>query len=251
MSMARRAVVTGGTSGIGLAVARLLCKAGHAVWVTYAHDAARAEAAVAAAQADGLTLTAVACDVSKSEDWEALQAHEPALREAEILVHAAGFARDGLLMTQPLGDFDAVLAVHLRGAAVASRALLRGMIGARFGRVVYLSSPTAGWGRRGQTSYGAAKAGLFGLMRSLVQEVSRFQITVNCVVAGLVETGLTHELPPQVRAELLAGIPMARCGSADEVAALVGFLTQPSAGYITGQCIAADGGLDGLLGDSL
>jgi 3-oxoacyl-[acyl-carrier protein] reductase len=164
-----------------------------------------------------------------------------------VLVHAAGFTRDKLLMTMPVADFDEVLGVHLRGGFLAVQAVLRGMIASRSGRIVFITSPTARLGRRGQTNYGAAKAGLYGLMASLVLEVSRFRITVNCVSSGLVQTALTGELSESVRNELLASIPMARLGHADEIAALVGFLASDKAGYITGQALAADGGLD-LLG---
>ncbi|MBP6743267.1 MAG: SDR family oxidoreductase, partial [Deltaproteobacteria bacterium] len=104
-------------------------------------------------------------------------------------------------------------------------------------------------GRRGQTNYGAAKAGLTGLMRSLMWEVSRFQITVNCVCAGLVDTAMTADLPETVRASLLSGIPLGRAGRAEEVAALVAYLASDSANYITGQSLAADGGLEIIQSD--
>lgn len=250
----RRALVTGGSRGIGLSIARVLARDGLDVIVSYAHDAAGAEAAVAQAHREGLSFAAVRCDAARPEDWDALFVRGGALGLAEqgvqVLVHAAGFAKDGLLMTQTPADFDAVQGVHLRGAYLASRACLRGMIGERFGRIVYLSSPTAALGRRGQCSYGAAKAGLMGLTRSLVMEVSRFQITVNCVSAGLVDTALTAELSPEVYQSLLAGVPMARPGQAEEVAALVRFLVSAAGGYVTGQHIAVDGGLDTLAGDA-
>jgi 3-oxoacyl-[acyl-carrier protein] reductase len=250
----RRALVTGGSRGIGLAIARALAADGLEVVVTYGHDVAGAEAAVVAARAEGLALSAVQADAGDVAAWDALFARDGALglaeRGAQVLVHAAGFTRDGLLMTQAPADFDAVLAVHLRGAYLAARAALRGMIAGRFGRILFLSSPTAVLGRRGQCSYGAAKAGLMGLVRSLVAEVSRFQITVNCVSAGLIDTALTAELPEAVRQSLLSAVPMGRSGQVDEVAALVRFLASESAGYITGQHLAADGGLDTLAGDA-
>jgi 3-oxoacyl-[acyl-carrier protein] reductase len=146
----------------------------------------------------------------------------------------------------PAADLDDVLAVHLRGAYLASQAVLRGMIGNRWGRIVLISSPTATLGRRGQTSYGAAKAGLGGLMRSLLLEVSRFRVTVNCLSAGLVDTALSAELPEALRRELVAGIPMQRPGRPAEIAAAVSFLASEVAGYISGQTLAVDGGLDVL-----
>lgn len=246
--VARRALVTGGSRGIGLSIARALAADGMHVFVTYAADDAGAQGAAAQAQAEGLHLQALRCDAADPGAWDALFARGTSLGDegVQVLVHAAGFARDGLLMTMNPADFDAVVGVHLRGAFLASRAALRGMIAARWGRIVYISSPTATLGRRGQTNYGAAKAGLAGLMRSLVAEVSRFQITVNCVSAGLVDTALTHDLPSAVREQLLASIPMARAGHPDEIAALVRFLASNRAGYITSQQLAADGGLDAL-----
>lgn len=247
----RRAVVTGGSRGIGLAIARRLARDGMTVHVTYAHDDAAAQAAVHTAQQDGLRIQASRCDVNDPEAWRALFSRGTPLGDegATVLVHAAGFTRDRLLMTMPPADFDAVLGVHLRGGFLAAQAVMKGMIAARWGRMVFITSPTATLGRRGQTNYGAAKAGLAGLMRSLVHEVSRFQITVNCVCAGLVETAITDELPAAVRAELLAGIPLGRAGTPDEIAALCGFLCSEQAGYLTGQSLAVDGGLDLMQAD--
>lgn len=250
----RRALVTGGSRGIGLAIARDLARDGLEVLVTYGRDRDAAQAAVVAAAAEGLPITAVQADAANAACWDALFARDGEHRLAEdgvqVLVHAAGFTRDGLLMTQAPADFDAVHAVHLRGAYLATRAALRGMIAARWGRVIFLSSPTAVLGRRGQCSYGAAKAGLLGLVRSLIAEVSRFQITANCVSAGLIDTALTADLPETVRQSLLSAVPMGRSGQVEEVAALVRFLVSEHAGYITGQHIAADGGLDTLAGDA-
>lgn len=245
----QRALVTGGTRGIGLAIARRLARCGHQVTVTYAHDQAAAEGAVAAARAEGLALSARRCDVAQSADWQGLFARGTDLYEegVRVLVHAAGFTRDALLLMMPEADLDAVLGVHLRGGFLAARAVLRGMISARGGRIVFLTSPTASLGRPGQTAYGAAKAGLCGLMHSLVHEVSRFQITVNCVCAGLVDTGLVQDLDDRVRAQLRDAVPMGRAGSADEIAALVAWLASDQAAYVTGQSVAADGGLTSLL----
>jgi 3-oxoacyl-[acyl-carrier protein] reductase len=247
----RRALVTGGSRGIGLAIARRLARDGMAVHVTYAHDPQGAEVAVRQAQAEGLAIEAARCDVNDPEAWKALFARDTPLGEegATVLVHAAGFTRDRLLMTMAPADLDDVLGVHLRGGFLAAQAVMKGMIAARWGRMVFITSPTATLGRRGQTSYGAAKAGLLGLARSLVHEVSRFRVTVNCVCAGLVETALTDELPEAVRAELLAGIPLGRAGTAAEVAELCAFLCSEPAGYITGQSLAADGGLDLMQAD--
>lgn len=246
------ALVTGGTRGIGLAVARLLAAQGMAVTVTYAHDAEAAQQTVAQAQAEGLSLSALRCDAGSAADWRTLSQPGGFLdgKSVSVLVHAAGFTRDKLAMTMPVQDFDDVLGVHLRGGFLATQAVMKGMIAARNGRIVFICSPTAWLGRRGQTAYGAAKAGLYGLTQSLVQELSRFQITCNCVSAGLVDTALTAELPESVRADLLSAIPMGRAGTAAEVAELVGFLASKQSAYITGQWLAVDGGLDALAEDN-
>lgn len=236
--------MTGGTRGIGLAIACRLARQGFAVTATYAHDPTAAESAVAAARAQGLSLSAVRCDAASRADWQALFARGTPLYEGvSVLVHAAGFTRDRLLLTMSEEDFDAVVDVHLKGAFLAAQAALRPMIAARAGRLIFLTSPTAALGRPGQTNYGAAKAGLEGLMRSLVHEVSRFGITVNCVRAGLVETALLGDVAQDVKQKLLAGVPLGRMGTAEEIAAGVAFLASEQASYITGQVLAVDGGL--------
>lgn len=239
---ARRALVTGGTRGLGLAIAHRLLGDGHAVVVTYARDDRAAEAATAAAKARGLPLSAVRCDATSAAAVAALFAGEQD-RGFDVVVHAAGFTRDQLMVRMADPDFDDVLAVHLTGAFLSSRQAVPGMIARHWGRIVYVVSPTALLGRRGQANYGAAKAGLIGLCRALAREVGAFGITVNCVSAGLVHTRLTAELSPSIRAELVAAIPLGRPGRPEEIAAVVAFLCSDRAGYITGQVIGADGGL--------
>jgi 3-oxoacyl-[acyl-carrier protein] reductase len=211
---------------------------------TYAHDDAAAQAAADAARADGLRLEVVRCDASSADAVDALFAR-PEMRDPgfDILVHAAGFARDKMMMMMPVGDFDDVVGVHLRGGFLVAKQAMRAMIAKKWGRIVFVTSPTAQRGRPGQTNYGAAKAGLAGLCRSLAHEVGRWRITVNCVSAGLVDTAMTEGLSDAVRASLLAGVALGRAGRAEEIAAAVSWITSDGAAYVTGQVLGVDGGL--------
>jgi 3-oxoacyl-[acyl-carrier protein] reductase len=189
--------VTGGTRGLGLAIAHRLLADGLAVVATYAHDEDAADEARAAARAHHWPLSVVRCDAG-SPAAVARLFESPDTSPLDVLVHAAGFTRDRLLMFMPDRDLDDLLAVHLTGAFLASRHVLPGMLAAKWGRIVYLVSASALLGRPGQTNYSAAKASLIGLCRALAREVGPSGVTVNCVSAGLVETRLTADLAPAV-----------------------------------------------------
>ena len=237
-----RALVTGGTRGLGHAITTSLLHDGYEVVATYLGDEAAATRAREEATSRGHVLTTFRCDAASGEAVAALFAQEGE-RGFDLLVHAAGFTRDKLMMMMPEVDFDAVLGVHLKGGYLVAKQAMKGMISRRRGRIVFVVSPTALVGRAGQTNYGAAKAGLIGLSRSLAREVARFQITVNCVSAGLVETGLTESLSETARAEIMRGIPLGRAGRPEEIASVVRWLAGDGASYITGQVISVDGGI--------
>jgi 3-oxoacyl-[acyl-carrier protein] reductase len=236
----RVALITGGTKGIGRAIALAMAASGHAVVVTYAHDAATAAAVEQQAAAQGLALCAARCDVTVATEVDALLARQG---DVQVLVNNAGNLRDGLMMMTPEADFRSMLDVHLMGAFFTTRRVLRGMIAGRFGRVINIVSPSAFFGLPGQTAYSAAKAALVGLTRTLAREVARFGITVNAVSPGLVDTAMTAQLPENARARMLEAIPLRRPGRPEEIAAAVRFLASDEAAYITGQVLAVDGGL--------
>jgi len=238
----RQALVTGGTRGIGRAIALSLAAAGHEVTATYAHDDCAAAALATEAATLGLTVVTARCDVTNGEEVGRL-ARANAEPGFDVVVHNAGFFRDKLLVMMPERDFDEVLAVSLRGAYLVLRQALRPMIARRAGRVVSIVSPSGLLGRAGQTNYAAAKAGLCGLTRALAREVARYGITVNAVSAGLIDTAATAALAAGVRADLLRDVPLGRMGRPEEVASVVRFLCADAAAYLTGQVISVDGGL--------
>lgn len=241
----KRAIVTGGSRGIGRAICLALAKEGAAVAVNYAGSEAAAQEVVQECLALGAA-DAFACRADVAEAAEAAALVEAALTRfggVDILVNNAGITRDDLLMRLSEEAFDAVLNTNLKGAFHCMKAVYRPMMKQRFGRIINLSSIVGIRGNAGQANYAASKAGLIGLSKSVAKELAGRGITVNCVAPGFIETDMTGALPEAVREKLLAEIPMARLGQSEEVAQAVAFLASEAAGYITGQVLCVDGGM--------
>jgi 3-oxoacyl-[acyl-carrier protein] reductase len=240
----RVALVTGGSRGLGSAIAQALAAAGAAVAVNYRSGQAAAETVVARIAGAGGKAVAVAGDVGEPAAIDALfESAQSQLGPIEILVNNAGIAQDGLLLRMGVDDWDRVLDVNLRGAFLCSKAALRGMIRHRWGRIVNVSSVVGLMGNAGQANYAAAKAGLLGLTRATAREVASRGITVNAIAPGFIETEMTATLSAAQREAVLREVPLQRFAVPDEIAPSVVFLASDAAAYITGQVLTIDGGM--------
>ena len=230
----RVVLVTGGNRGIGLATAKRFQAAGHRVAIT--SRSGRAD--------DDAGLTVVTCDVTDGDSVDsAVDAVEDALGPVEILVSNAGITRDGLVLRMKDEDFTDVLDANLTGGFRVARRVVKGMMRARFGRIVFVSSVVGLGGQAGQANYAASKAGLIGLARSLAKEFASRNITVNVVAPGPIETDMMAALTDDQRAAMRSMVPLGRLGATDEIAAAIAFLASEEAGYITGTVLPVDGGL--------
>jgi 3-oxoacyl-[acyl-carrier protein] reductase len=240
----RVAVVTGGGRGIGRAVAVRLANEGANVAISYRSNDAAAEEVAEEVRAAGAQCEIFKGDVASPEDVDALfKSAGEALGPVEILVNNAGLTRDNLMMRMKEDEFDEVLRTNLGGTYLCTRAALRPMIRARWGRIVNVSSVVGLVGNAGQANYAASKAGIIGFTKSVAREVAQRGITANTVAPGYVETELTGSLPEEVKDQIRNQVPMGRFGEAVEVAEVVAFLAGEGAGYVTGQTIAVDGGM--------
>ena len=234
------ALVTGASGGIGGSIARVLHGAGATVGLSGTREAPLAELAAAL----GDRAHVLPCDLSDPARVEALpKAAADVMGAVDILVNNAGITRDGLMLRMSDDDWQAVIDVNLTAAFRLSRAVLRGMMKARWGRIVNITSVVGTGGNPGQANYAAAKAGLVGMSKSLAGEVASRNITVNCVAPGFITTAMTDKLTDDQKTKLLAGVPMARMGEAEEVAAAVLYLASVEAGYVTGATLHVNGGM--------
>ncbi len=239
----RVALVTGGARGIGRAIALRLAHDGAKIAIV---DMAEngTDAARDIEQATGRATVFVKADISRPEQVkEAVAEVEAALGLVDILVNNAGITRDGLMLVMSESDWDAVLAVNLKGAFLVSKAVLRGMIKRRQGVIVSISSVVGRRGNAGQVNYSAAKAGLIGFTKSLAREVASRNVRVNAVAPGYIETEMTLALEESARSAIIEHVPLGRIGMPEAVAGAVSFLVGDEASYITGVVLPVDGGL--------
>ncbi|MCH8130699.1 MAG: 3-oxoacyl-[acyl-carrier-protein] reductase [Acidobacteria bacterium] len=242
--MSRVALVTGGSRGIGRAVAELLATQGHRVAVNYTANEAAADAAVEAIAAAGGSAIAVQADVGDADSVTAMFAVVgERLGSVEILVNNAGITRDALVLRMGVEAWDEVIETNLRSVYLTSKAALRGMLRARWGRIVSISSVSGIAGNPGQANYAASKAGIIGFTKSVAGEVGSRGITVNAVAPGFIETDMTDALGDEITTAASERIALGRLGQPEEVAAAVGYLASDDASYVTGHTLVVDGGI--------
>ncbi len=238
------ALVTGGSRGIGRAIALELAASGHAVAVNYGSNAAAAADVVAEIEAAGGTAISVGADVGDEAAVATMvETVTEQLGAVSVLVNNAGITDDGLMLRMGSDQWDRVIATNLRSVYLCTKAVLKGMIRAKGGRIINISSVSGVSGNPGQANYAASKAGIIGFTKSMAKEVGSRGITVNAVAPGFIATDMTEALGDAVTERAAEQISLGRLGRPEEVASVVGYLASDDASYITGQTIVVDGGL--------
>jgi 3-oxoacyl-[acyl-carrier protein] reductase len=236
----KTALVTGASGGIGGAIARVL----HSAGATVTLSGTRRDPLEALAAELGERAHVITCNLGDAAEVEALpKGAAEAMGSLDILVNNAGVTRDNIFMRMSDEEWDQVINVNLTSTMRLCRGVLRGMMKARWGRIVNISSIVGVTGNPGQVNYAASKAGVIGMSKSLAQEVASRGITVNCVAPGFITTAMTDKLNDEQKAKLMVGIPAGRMGTADEIAAATLYLASPEAAYVTGQTLHVNGGM--------
>ncbi|TBX17223.1 3-oxoacyl-[acyl-carrier-protein] reductase [Clostridium perfringens] len=238
------AIVTGGTRGIGRAIALKLADHGANIVINYRNSDKEAEELKAILEEKGVKVLTVKCDISNFEDSKNLMNKcKEVFGKIDILVNNAGITKDTLIMRMKEEDFDNVIDVNLKGTFNCAKHASAIMLKQRFGKIINMTSVVGIAGNAGQVNYAASKAGVIGLTKSLAKELGSRGITVNAVAPGFINTDMTASLSEKVKEEASKNIPLKRLGDPEDVANLVGFLASDAANYITGQVINVDGGM--------
>ncbi|QXM05889.1 3-oxoacyl-[acyl-carrier-protein] reductase [Crassaminicella indica] len=238
------AVVTGGSRGIGKAIALKLASLGANIVVNYTSNAAKAEEVVKEIKDMGKFAIALKADVSNAEEVQSfIKEVEEKFDTIDILVNNAGVTRDTLLMKMKEEDWDKVMNINLKGTYNCTKAVIRKMMKQKSGKIVNVASVVGITGNAGQANYAASKAGVIGFTKSIAKELGSRGINVNAVAPGFIETDMTDVLSDKVKEELIKQIPMKKLGKAEDVANVVAFLCSDQASYITGQVLNIDGGM--------
>ncbi|MDZ4940537.1 3-oxoacyl-[acyl-carrier-protein] reductase [Clostridium perfringens] len=238
------AIVTGGTRGIGRAIALKLADQGANIVINYRNSDKEAEELKAILEEKGVKVLTVKCDISNFEDSKNLMDKcKEVFGKIDILVNNAGITKDTLIMRMKEEDFDNVIDVNLKGTFNCAKHASAIMLKQRFGKIINMTSVVGIAGNAGQVNYAASKAGVIGLTKSLAKELGSRGITVNAVAPGFINTDMTASLSEKVKEEASKNIPLKRLGDPEDVAKLVGFLASDAANYITGQVINVDGGM--------
>jgi 3-oxoacyl-[acyl-carrier protein] reductase len=237
------ALVTGATRGIGRAIALQLGRDGATVVGTATTEAGAAQISDTLAQA-GVQGAGMALNVRDTAACDALlEALQKERGDVLVLVNNAGITRDNLALRMKDAEWDEVMETNLKAVFRLSRAVMRGMMKARWGRIINITSVVGASGNPGQANYAAAKAGVVGMTKSLSRELGSRNITVNCVAPGFIDTDMTRALPEAQRTALLGQIPLGRLGAPEDIAAAVSYLASPAAGYVTGCVLHVNGGM--------
>lgn len=238
------AIVTGGTRGIGRAIALKLADQGANIVINYRNSDKEAEELKSILEGKGVKVLTVKCDISNFEDSKNLMDKcKEVFGKIDILVNNAGITKDTLIMRMKEEDFDNVIDVNLKGTFNCAKHASAIMLKQRFGKIINMTSVVGIAGNAGQVNYAASKAGVIGLTKSLAKELGSRGITVNAVAPGFINTDMTASLSEKVKEEASKNIPLKRLGDPEDVANLVGFLASDAANYITGQIINVDGGM--------
>lgn len=237
-------LITGGSRGIGRSVALSFAGEGANVIINYAKDDERAMNVIKEIEEYGVKALAFKANISEVEEVnKMIDEIKRKFDGIDILINNAGITRDGLFIGMKEKDWDEVININLKGAFLCTKAVIRGMIKQKYGKIVNISSVVGVIGNPGQANYSASKAGIIGFTKSIAKEVASRNITVNAIAPGFIETDMTKKLPESIKESMIETVPMKKYGRPEDVANLAIFLSSDKAGYITGQVIHVDGGM--------